>query len=131
MRSEELINVKGIGPVSAAKLKARGIDSVEKLAAAPPSLVSSITGFGLERAQGIQMDAIALVPAPRASDKPAKKKKKKEKGGKGKKGKKGKKEKGKGKDKGKGEGKGKKEKKGKKKGGKSSKVKKGKKGKKK
>lgn len=59
----ELHEIRGIGPATAATLAERGIDSVEKLAAADPASVAQVPGFGPRRAEAVQAAARAVLPA--------------------------------------------------------------------
>lgn len=59
----ELREIRGIGPATAATLAERGIDSVEKLAAADVASVAQVPGFGPRRAEAVQAAARAALPA--------------------------------------------------------------------
>lgn len=59
----ELHEIRGIGPATAATLAERGIDSVEKLAAADLASVAQVPGFGPRRAEAVQAAANAALPA--------------------------------------------------------------------
>lgn len=59
----ELHEIRGIGPATAATLAERGIDSVEKLAAADLASVAQVPGFGPKRAEAVLAAANAALPA--------------------------------------------------------------------
>jgi len=90
MATLKLTAVNGIGDLSAAKLTAQGIETVQELAAASPEHIAKITGFPAARAAAIKDAASARLGdgvEERESRKPAamkrdkgKKKKDKKKG---------------------------------------------------
>ncbi len=78
MATLKLTAVKGIGDLSAAKLTAQGIETVQELAAASPEHIAKITGFHAARAAAIKDAASALLGdgvEERESRKPTTKKK--------------------------------------------------------
>ena len=88
MATLKLTAVNGIGDLSAAKLTAQGIETVQELAAASPEHIAKITGFHAARAAAIKDAASALLgdgveemesrkPAAKKKDKGRKKKDKK------------------------------------------------------
>jgi len=88
MATLKLTAVKGIGDLSAAKLTAQGIETVQELAAASPEHIAKITGFHVGRAAALRDAASARLgdgieeresrkPAAMKRDKDRKKKDKK------------------------------------------------------
>ncbi len=103
MATLKLTAVNGIGDVSAAKLTAQGVETVQELAAASPERIAKITGFHAARVAAIKDAASALLgvggvvvveegesrkPATKKKDKGKKKDREKSKKGGGKKSKK-------------------------------------------
>jgi hypothetical protein len=59
--AKSILDVKGIGPASAALLKKAGIETVDKLAEATIAAVSAVQGFGEARAALVIEDAKTLI----------------------------------------------------------------------